>query len=315
MQFLKWCGLVFCSLYGCTLSIGQVLDQNQAATPQAAEAPANDPMAQLDDQKTINTGDLLSVIIREDREGPQIMLVDEQGMLLMPYTEPIMAKGLTYKALAYKIKDELEKSYYKVATVLVSPATLEGTRGSIFVLGQVLNPGSVKIPTNEILTASRAILQAGVIQTSDLTLVSVVRKDPQNPSKDLKMTVNVSDVINNGNFAEDIIVRAGDLIFVPSQGASIGQILMSGAIRQPGPMDIPIGGKFMLTDAIFRAGGFADFADDKKVKIIRKDQRSKNGETTIIVDVSKIMNQGKRELDQPLFPEDVIIVPEKWFNF
>ena len=89
---------------------------------------------------------------------------------------------------------------------------------------------------------------------------------------------------------------------------------MSGAIRQPGPLSIPIGDKFMLTNAIFRAGGFGDFADKERVKIIRNDATEEGGQKTITVNVSKVL-KGERDLDQPLHDGDTVIVPEKWFNF
>lgn len=294
-----------------------VPDQPVAPTAAAAPSPSEvaDKAKALSAAKTISPGDLISVTVREDRDGPQVMLVDEQGMIALPYLGAVVAKGKTFTQLADEIRTALEKSYYEKATVTVTPASQEGTRGRIFVLGQVATPGPVKIPTDEILTASRAILQAGATSGADLTRVSIVRKDPKNPGKDMKMDVNVSEVINNGRFDQDVIVRANDMIFVPGKGESIGQILMSGAIRQPGPMEIPIGGRFTVTDAIFRAGGFADFADKERVKIIRRDPTDDQKQKTIIVNVQSIMDKGKLNLDQALQNDDVIIVPEKWFNF
>ncbi len=267
------------------------------------------------EEKIINSGDLISVTVTEDGTGPQVMLVDEQGNITLPYAGNIHAKGKTYQQLAEDIRVALLNTYYTKATVNVEPASQQGTRGRIFVLGQVAYPGPVKIPTDEILTASRAILQVGLTQYADLTRVSIVRKDPADPAKDSRITINVSAVINNGHFDEDVIVRANDMIFVPSKGESIGQVLMSGAIRQPGPLEIPIGDKFMLTDAIFRAGGFADFADKEHVKIIRKDPQDDKKQETLIVNVARIMDKGERQLDKQVKNDDVVIVPEKWFNF
>jgi protein involved in polysaccharide export with SLBB domain len=284
-------------------------------------APKKEPLPQdpglepKDEGNLIRIGDLLSVTIKEDRLGPQVMLVDEQGNLNLSYVGPVMAKGLTCKQLEVLMKNKLEATYYKQATVTVRPASQEGIRGQIQVTGQVAMPGSIKLPSDEVLTASRAILRAGPTPSADLTRVTIVRKDLKELNKDVRIAVNISDVINNGRFEQDIIVKANDMIFVPGKGESIGQILMSGAIRQPGPLDIPIGAKFNLTDAIFRAGGFAEFADKEKVKIVRKDPAEKDGQKTIVVNVEAIMDQGKLNLDQPLQNDDVVIVPEKWFNF
>jgi protein involved in polysaccharide export with SLBB domain len=330
-RLLIFCLFAWCQIF--TFAVSEINENNNEKTSTTA-TPINDSITPTDKpnsthekspllidktnpegSKIIQAGDLVSITIKEDRDGPQTVLVDEQGMVTILYLGSIQAKGKTYTQLASDIQKALESQYYDRATVSVSPAAQEGTRGRIYVLGQVNNPGPVKIPTDEILTTSRAILQAGITTNADLTRVSIVRKDPKNANKDLKMDINISEVINNGRFDLDVIVRANDMIFVPSKGESVGQVLMSGAIRQPGPLEIPIGGKFMVTDAIFRAGGFADFADKAKVKIVRKDPIDDKKQETIIVNIEAIMEKGRRELDQPLQDQDVVIVPERWFNF
>jgi len=95
-------------------------------------------------------------------------------------------------------------------------------------------------------------------------------------------------------------------------GKSRGLIYIMGPVRNQGPMEIPLEGTFTLSKAILRAGGFADFANQKNVKLIRKNQ-SGVPETTVY-DVDKIL-KGKEGKDPDLQPDDMILVPERIIAF
>lgn len=92
-----------------------------------------------------------------------------------------------------------------------------------------------------------------------------------------------------------------------------GRIYISGQVRQQGPIDIPPDERFTLSKAILKAGGFADFANHRKIKLIRK---GADGNTqTTIVDLDEVTVRGKLEKDPELQPDDTVIVPEKFVNF
>lgn len=81
-----------------------------------------------------------------------------------------------------------------------------------------------------------------------------------------------------------------------------------------GPQEIPDDESYTVSKAILKAGGFSDFADKKKVKLIR----AKGGDAskrTIVVNVSDIWEKGKVENDVTLEPEDLIFVPARLVNF
>lgn len=92
-----------------------------------------------------------------------------------------------------------------------------------------------------------------------------------------------------------------------------GRVYLSGQVRQQGPIDIPPDERFTLSKAILKAGGFADFANHRKVKLIRKNA---NGTAqTTIVDLDAVTVHGDLDKDPELLPDDTIIVPEKFVNF
>ena len=94
---------------------------------------------------------------------------------------------------------------------------------------------------------------------------------------------------------------------------SAGQFYMSGAVRSTGPQEIPFNEKFTVSKAILRAGGFADFANERKVKLTRA---LPDGQTeTKFINVKEIIEKGRLDLDVEIQPNDFITVPERLINF
>jgi protein involved in polysaccharide export with SLBB domain len=91
---------------------------------------------------------------------------------------------------------------------------------------------------------------------------------------------------------------------------SPGRVYVTGQVHNQGPIEIPPDETFTVSRAIIKAGGFADFANKKKVKLVRK-----NSSETIIVDVDTIVRKGRIDKDPVVEPEDTIIVPERLINF
>lgn len=92
-----------------------------------------------------------------------------------------------------------------------------------------------------------------------------------------------------------------------------GRVYISGQVRQQGPIEIPPDERFTLSKAILKAGGFADFANHRKIKLVRKD--AGGAAQTIIVDLDAVTVHGQLDKDPELLPDDTIIVPEKFVNF
>ncbi len=93
---------------------------------------------------------------------------------------------------------------------------------------------------------------------------------------------------------------------------SPGRVYVTGQVRNQGPLAIPPDETFTVSRAIIRAGGFADFANKRRVKLVRK-----NGDKTetIIVDLELVIKKGRTDKDPVVEPDDTIIVPERLINF
>src|SRR6516165_4042897 len=114
-----------------------------------------------------------------------------------------------------------------------------------------------------------------------------------------------------GPLEREYYYKATVIIGLDFEGhVSPGRVYVTGQVRNQGPIEIPPDETFTVSRAIIKAGGFADFANKRKVKLVRK-----NSLQTIIVDVDTIVRKGRIDKDPAVEPEDTIIVPERLINF
>lgn len=93
----------------------------------------------------------------------------------------------------------------------------------------------------------------------------------------------------------------------------MGYITIYGQVIRQGKYEFAPEDQLTASQAILRAGGFAPFAKDKAVKIIRKIPGK--GNVTIVVNLRDVMTKGRLEKDIAILPNDTIIVEEKLINF
>ncbi|MGO8697813.1 MAG: polysaccharide biosynthesis/export family protein [Limisphaerales bacterium] len=105
------------------------------------------------------------------------------------------------------------------------------------------------------------------------------------------------------------------IIAVDEMALNRGRVYLAGDVHTPGPVDIPSDEVLTVSTAILRAGGLTDNADGHKVKVIRKGESYAGGRKTFVIDVKQIYDQGKVDLDLPLQPDDLIVVPERLVRF
>lgn len=170
----------------------------------------------MDDTIKLGPGDVISILIVEDREDARRMLVGDGGDVDIPYIGRVRAVGKTCKALATDAKAILEKDFYHQATVVVGLDSLfKKSLGKVYIIGQVGVPGGQEIPQDETYTVSKAILRAGgFTQFSNKKKVKVIRKIGNDDSKTETFFVDVSAIWEKGRVDEDRPVQAGDLIVV-----------------------------------------------------------------------------------------------------
>jgi protein involved in polysaccharide export with SLBB domain len=115
---------------------------------------------------------------------------------------------------------------------------------------------------------------------------------------------------------KDYYYQATVIVAVDYKAKSQGKVYLVGPVEKPGPQDIPSDEEFTLSKAILRAGGFGDFADQHHVRVTRQEPgQGEAANKTYTVDVGKILEKGKTDLDMVLEPGDLIYIPERSIRF
>lgn len=172
-------------------------------------------MEALDDTYKLAIGDRLSLRIIEDEEDPVSLFVTDSGDVAIPYIGRFPAVGKTCQQLAVQLKKELEKEYFYHATVILAVDLKTRSRGKVYLVGAIRQPGPEDVPSDEQLTLSKAILRAGgFTENADQRKVKVNRPASSPDGEDQTFTVDVSAVIKDGKIESDVPLKPGDMVIV-----------------------------------------------------------------------------------------------------
>jgi polysaccharide export outer membrane protein len=117
------------------------------------------------------------------------------------------------------------------------------------------------------------------------------------------ITINLNELVESGNAANNIILQAGDIVTVPHAG--IAYIL--GAVNKPGGYVMANDRSQMSTLKLLAlSGGLSRTAKKDRAVIIRKDNQGQQHE--VAVDLKKVLERAAE--DVPLQPSDILYVPD-----
>ena len=109
--------------------------------------------------------------------------------------------------------------------------------------------------------------------------------------------------------------RATVIVALDVANKFLGRIYVWGQVRNQGPLDLAVNENLTAGKAILRAGGFGDFANKKKVKVVRGAGPDGTGKQSFELNMVEILEEGKTEKDVQLLPDDFIIIPSRLINF
>jgi protein involved in polysaccharide export with SLBB domain len=113
---------------------------------------------------------------------------------------------------------------------------------------------------------------------------------------------------------QEYYYRATVIVALDVANKFLGRVYVWGQVRNQGAIDVAVGENLTAGKAILRAGGFADFANKKRVKVVRGGSVAA-AKQTIELNMTEILEEGKTEKDAVLQPDDFIIVPSRLINF
>lgn len=305
-------------------------------TPLLAIAPGSRSAV---DSYTLGAGDRIRVdVLRIPQYGGE-MTVLVNGLLNLPVVGNVSVQGLTLEeagqAIAARYAQVLRNP--TVTVTLITPRPL-----NVNVIGEVSRPGSYRL--DEATAASPTLTQVlevagGVRQSADLRQVQVRR--PQRSGTDQVIQVNLWEFLRAGDSRNNLTLRDGDTVFVPTASAvSLTEstqvaaasfaaaeeaslnIAIVGEVFRPGSYVVTSGartaqagtpgatsiaeGSPSITRAIQIAGGITPTADIRNVAVRRLTRAG--SEQTFTVDLWQLLN-GDLSQDAILQDRDTVVIP------
>jgi polysaccharide export outer membrane protein len=255
----------------------------------------------------IGPGDTVHVLVlgQDDMSGD--MPVDQEGMLAFPILGKIKASTLTAKELERKLTILLADGYLRRPEVSVSVREYRSQR--VYVTGEVQRPGVYALKSDRSLLA--LLGEVGNLTRSAGHEIIVTRPPrglpppvespsevdgetptPPAPPGAETFRVNLAD-LRAGKQGANLLLEQGDTIHVPRAS----QVYISGHVGRPGAYRYEEG--MTLRQALVLAGGVTERGSHGRTRVIR------------LVDGEK--KKIKVKSDEPVQPEDTIVVPERFF--
>ncbi len=260
-------------------------------------------------QDLILPGDNLDIFVVEDTSYNGRFQVRRGGYIILPWAGRIPVAGKTLSEAEVEVRKALENSQLQHATVMVEK--VEGpditTGPVVFLAGEFKVPRPFTIPPGTKATIVNVILSCGgYTDKADLTRVKVMRIVG---NKSVVEEENVQRILDGTGLSSDLTLNNGDVLLIPP--GSNNFVFVTGRIVRQGSLLLRPGDKLTAYAAILEAGGFARFADLKKVYVLRA--TPDGTKVRIHVDIDAI--QRGRAADIPLEGGDIIVVPEKFWSW
>lgn len=276
----------------------QVKPKTAAPAPAPAAQEARDAFVRA---YRIGPGDLLEIKVFEVDELSQTVRVSEDGSITLPLLGRVVVEGLTQEGVVQKLAGLLQAKYVKNPQVTIF--IKEYKNQQVAVIGAVVNAGSFE------LVGRRNLLQivsmAGGFTEAAGNAVFILREGPD--GKTSTVTIDLKDLLVNGNQALNVAIEPNDVINVPVDKEI--RVFVMGRVTRPGAVKAKLSEGITLFQAIADAGGLAEGAKESGITVTRKDAAGK--EKKIKVNLKDIIKGRKKDI---LLQEgDVVYVPESFW--
>ncbi|PIE02058.1 MAG: hypothetical protein CSA81_08725 [Acidobacteria bacterium] len=244
----------------------------------------------------LGPGDVIEISVTDLEEINGKYRISNMGYVELPYLKSIQVQGLTISQLKKKLEADLRANYLNDPQVLIK---LDEVRSNpISMIGAVQRPGILQNSIEVDLLQAISLVGGRTANSGKRALI--IRKGASGETATLE--INLDKLLSEGSPHLNIPLFAGDTVNIPPQ--KMINIYVTGEVNGPGELKLSDADKITLLRVISKAGGFTDYAKQKKV-IVRRDSKGKQEE--FVVDV-KAIKAGKSQ-DFYLKANDVIIVP------
>lgn len=247
------------------------------------------PLVSAGQEYTVGEGDILKINVYENEDLSTTVRISSDSTIRVPLLGEISIKGLTVSQVSAKIEKLLADGY------LVSPQVdvfiAEHRSKKAIILGQVRNPGQYEL--RGMITFLEFISKAGGL-TEDAGGTATIKRQSESDTNKDQIVIDLEELIKQGNTSLNIPIQDNDSIYI----SKAKTYYVSGEVKKPDSYKYER--DLTVIKAITMAGGFSKIAAKNKIKIIR-----------IVNGNKKIFTHA--DMDEPILPDDVIVVPESFF--
>lgn len=210
--------------------------------------------AAVPDTYLIGRGDTLNINFYGKESESYEVVVDREGRISIPNLSPVQVAGLTFAEVKELIKAKVEQEVIGIKA-FVSVGKLRSIR--VLVLGEAYKPGSYSV--SSLTTVSHALfVSGGVSDIASLRNIQVKRAGK------IVANFDLYDLLINGDSSNDIILKPGDVVFIPSVGS---QVAVEGLVKRPAIFELKKGET--AAQLLKMAGGLKPQAYAKKAIVER----------------------------------------------
>lgn len=208
----------------------------------------------------VGAGDVFSVQLFGSQNRTLTLSVSRDGRIAFPELGPISVGGRRFGDVQQEIESRVNHQLVGTRASLSMGAVRSI---SVFVVGEVNAPGSYAVSGLSTIT-SALFASGGVRPIGSLRDIQLKRAGQTVRHLDLY------DLLMRGDTSNDAHVLPGDVIFIPTIGATVAA---DGEVRRPGIYEIK--GATSTANLIEMAGGFTVDADARRGALERVDERQR----------------------------------------
>jgi polysaccharide biosynthesis/export protein len=159
----------------------------------------------------IGPEDVLEVTVWRNKDLSKSVTVRPDGRISLPLVGDIKASGLTPTELTAQITEQLTKF---MEGPVVSVILNEVNSYSIYIVGQVAKPGRYFLKSKTTLLQA-ITLAGGFAPNAERNQLIILRWD--GPVSEIKLKANYTNIVLKDTGTENVILKPGDTIVVPSE--------------------------------------------------------------------------------------------------
>lgn len=263
----------------------------------AERAPSNSGFSQPSTDYLFVPGDVLDITVKPQEGYDRTVTVQPDGKIVFPVVGEVMAAGLTVAELTRRLQKGLELELKRPQVTVSLKEINRGVLRRVSVLGAVKSQGVYEL--KEKATLAEVLATAGgPLPVADLRRVTITRSDGTIEVADL------SQAARTGQIPDNVVLRPGDLIYLPEGVPPTVQVL--GEVAKPGTVELQ--GEMRVLDALSQAGGPNQKADLRRLTLTRQGEAKPR-----IIDLQSLLTRGQQEdlsANILLEPGDTLVLPE-----